>query len=185
MFDFSNTPVATSTTFITPGIYRFKVKDVKLGKSSGKGSEYLEVIFNQDELEFSEKFFLTAKALPRLQYLHAGWTGKPCAKTFKNVEEIEAYFKKLLVNPKAPAKAVLVGGQISKDVVYATLPYADFVLEGDDIKYGPFEEDSALYKNNVRHAKKSETEGTSNSILNESASSSPAETAAAEDDLPW
>lgn len=52
------------------GIGSFTVNGITVGKSSVKGTPFLEVSFqNSENIPFSERFYLTAKAMPRVKEL--------------------------------------------------------------------------------------------------------------------
>jgi adenylate cyclase class IV len=168
MFDFSKTEAAKSSTFLKPGVYRLKPTKVTLG-AFPKGTKYLEVTFEtEDEVEFSEKFSLTDKAIGRLQYLHEAFFAKKCEKAFKSEDEVAAYFKKALTT-KSIVKNVILGGEISGNNVYASLPYTNFVDTDEALDLGEFEEDGEEWKKYVkkRTTNTSEVAGKDNGILND------------------
>lgn len=170
MYDFKNTESAKGVSFLTPGVYRLQPNKVELG-AFPKGTKYLAVTFEtEDEVEITEKFVLSEKAIGRIQYLHEGFFGKKCEKVFKSEEEVEAYFRKALTTKKL-VKSVIIGGEIAGTNVYASLPYTNFILEDDsDMELGVFEEGSEEWKKFVKKratTNSSEVEGKANGILNE------------------
>lgn len=205
-YDFSKTEAAAASSYLVPGFYRMKVTAVKLETMANeKATKYLGFIFSTDDgTSFTEKFFLSEKAIARLQYLHEAWTNKKCDKVFKTDKEVEAYFAKLFANPKAPSKLLVVGGEESKDKIYAQLPYSGFVVTDEEgVEEGPFEEGDANWKKYVKHSSRTnESTGRGNGRLNETdendtPDSTPSKTASkkavkktddeeeAENDLPW
>lgn len=169
MYDFKNTEAAKGVSFLTPGVYPLQPNKVELG-SFPKGTKYLAVTFTTEEdVEITEKFVLSEKAIGRLQYLHEGFFGKKCEKVFKSEDEVEAYFRKALTTKKI-VKNVVIGGEISGNKVYANLPYTNFIVENDELEVGEFEEGSEEWKKFVKkrvNQNSSEVEGKDNGILNE------------------
>jgi hypothetical protein len=178
-FKFSNAKAATSNQYLNPGIYKLKVTEVTKDKFSQKGTPYLGIKFeNEDGLSFVEKFsFGTDKssevALTRLQYIHVGFFGKECSKDFNTLDEVVNYFRKaLLEGKKTIVKTIVVGGNESGNNVFACLPYAGFILEGEDeenAELGEFDPGSKEYKKVVKkNTSVSEVADRPNGILNDS-----------------
>lgn len=191
-FDFSNAESAKEVSYLKPGVYAMKITEVKLDKFP-KGSPFLGITFETaDGLKLTEKMgFSTEKALEvfisRLQYLHEAWTGKKLDKVLKSVEEVEAYFKKTFVNPKAGTRNIIVGGEVNGKNVYAALPFTNFITT--DLDEGEFTEGSDEWKKYVKASnRKSEASGKKNGILNEDADDQTEDggsEAAEEEDTPW
>jgi hypothetical protein len=195
-FDFKNTEAAKEVSFLKPGVYAMKVTEVKLDKFP-KGSPYLGITFETaDGLKLTEKMgYSSDKALEvfvsRLQYLHEAWTKKKLDKVLTSAEDVEAYFKKTFVNPKAGTRLIIVGGEVSGKNTYATLPFTGFIV-GDDSKLteGEFEEGSEEWKKYVKASnRKSEATGKKNGVLNEDDDDATDDAAeddtAGEEDTPW
>jgi hypothetical protein len=153
VIDFSQVDVPQSNKYLEPGMYRLKIdaESVKLMTPQGK-NPYLTVTFiNKDGASVTEKFFLTKKALPRLQYLHEAWFSKKLTSTFATFEEVGKYFAKVLTT-KIVARPMIVGGKIAPDgKFWVGLPFDGFVVV-DETKFveGPFDKDSDEYKRVVR-----------------------------------
>src|SRR5688572_15454988 len=99
VIDFSKIDVPQSSKYLEPGMYRLKVdaENVKLMTPQGKNM-YITVRFvDKNGASVTEKFYLTAKAMPRLQYLHEAWLSKKLTVQFKTFEEVGNYFIKLLI----------------------------------------------------------------------------------------
>lgn len=176
-YNFGKTKAATANQYLNPGIYKLKVSEVTQDKFP-KGSPYLGIKFeNEEGLSFVEKFgFGTDKAtevaLTRLQYIHEGFFGKPCEKEFKNLEEITSYFAKALTGGKKTiVKTIVVGGNESGTNVFASLPYAGFILSDEDAEsaeLGEFEVGSKEYKKVVKkNNQTSEVSDKKNGLLND------------------
>jgi hypothetical protein len=149
MFDFKNTEAAKGVSYMTPGVYALKPVKVELG-AFPKGTKYLGITFeNEDEVQITEKFVLSEKAIGRLQYLHEGFFGKKCEKQFKSEGEVEAYFRKALTT-KEIVKNIIIGGEISGANVYASFPYTNFIDEEGALELGEFEEGSEEWKKYVK-----------------------------------
>lgn len=191
-FDFKNAEAAKEVSYLKPGVYSMKITEVKLDKFP-KGSPFLGITFETvDGLKLTEKMgFSTEKALEvfisRLQYLHEAWTGKKLDKVLKSVEEVETYFKKTFVNPKAGTRNIIVGGEVNGKNVYATLPFTNFITT--DLDEGEFTEGDELWKKYVKTSNfKSEASGKKNGILNEDAEDTTDDAGGsteAEEDTPW
>lgn len=196
-FKFSKVEAATESAYLKPGVYKCKVSEVKLGSSKTKGTPSLDVTFTtENDLSITENFYLSEGALGRIQYLYQAWAGKKLDKDFESAEEVAAFFKKTFTS-KAPAKLLIVGGEIDGTKVYARLPFTNFVT--DDLEEGEFEEGDENYKKHVK-VKNVQTAATGkkNGILNDSDDEKPADKKAtktskkeekveeaADDDTPW
>jgi len=166
--DFSKVPVATSSSYLEPGMYRLKVDPTgtKVVSAQGKTS-YLAVKFvAENGGALTEKFFLTAKALPRLQYLHEAWFGSKLDKSFKTYEDVGEYFKTYLTK-KVVARPMITGGKFTADgKFYSGLPYTGFVIADESVfEEGPLDPESARYKNVVTVEKPNPAVANNNSAL--------------------
>lgn len=188
--DFSNVEVAKGSEYLEPGMYRLKVDadNVKVETPENK-TPYLSVkLVSENGSSITEKFFLTAKALPRLQYLHKGWFGKELSRTFTNFIEVGNYFKAALTS-KIVTRPVITGGKVTPDgKFYSSLPYTDFILPDGikDFEEGPFEKDSERYKRVVRIEKANPLVANSNEALLSNTSEPKGYVPAANaGDMPW
>lgn len=154
-FDFSAIPVPQSGNYLQPGYYTVNISDIKYVKpteTKADGSaktSYLEITFQADQGSITEKFYITPKALSRLQYLYANMVGSPLDKAFKNEEQIGAYFEKAFSSDKAKTikKNIVVGGKEVGERVFAAIPYSDYFLPEDmNPEFGAFDANSSLYK---------------------------------------
>lgn len=158
-FDFGNTSVPKNGSYLQPGQYRLfisKAEFVKPTETKNDGTPktpYVEVTFEGDAGQMSEKFYVTPKAIDRLQYLHFAWFDKKLEKVFENADQVGTYFQKVLpMKGKEIVKSMTVGGKQGSDgKIYASLSYSGFVLPDEmNIIEGPFEPNSLNYLNNVK-----------------------------------
>jgi hypothetical protein len=151
--NFSDVPAASANEYLEPGMYRLSVdKEGTKVVTENVKSPYLQVRFvAANGASVTEKFFLTAKALPRLQYLHEAWFNKRLERSFDSFKDIGEYFKAGLT-AKIVSRPMVTGGKITADgKFYSGLPYSGFVIMSEaDFEEGPFEKDSVRYKNAVR-----------------------------------
>jgi hypothetical protein len=167
--DFGSVNAASSTEYLEPGMYRLKVdkEGTKLVTPEGK-TPYLNVRFTSENgASLNEKFFLTAKALPRLQYLHEAWFNKRLDKKFTSMLDVGKYFQAALT-AKIVTRAMITGGKITTDgKFYSGLPYTGFVLvDESQFEEGAFDKDSARYKAAVSYDKPNPAvAGTSSAVL--------------------
>jgi hypothetical protein len=193
-FNFGNAEAAAELEFLKPGVYAMKISEVKLGVFPQKKTGYLGITFtNEDGQSYTEKLsYASEKAvevfMSRLQYLHEAWTNKKLDKVFKSIEEVESYFGKAFVNPKAGTRNVIIGGETNGKVTYASLPFTNFIVPKDsDLELGEFEEGDANWKKYVKVSdRKSEASGKKNGILNDTSDNKEAATDADDsNDTPW
>lgn len=119
--------VAKETEYksVDPGLHTLTIKALEMAKAGDK--DVLRVTFTSKEsgADFNHNFFLTEKALPRLQYLITKFTGNPLEGNF-DVDALSA----ILVGK---TKSVVVDGQIigrEKDGVWYNNTYADLRFSG-------------------------------------------------------
>lgn len=183
LFDFSKVSAATQTEYLKPGFYNLSISDVKFEKKEG-ATPYLTVTFTDKNANIvKEKFFLTVKAMPRLQYLHESWFSKKLEKAFSSIDECAAYFEKALTSKKIN-KNVIVGGTINEaGKLYAGLPFTNFILPEDArFEEGAFDEDSANYKTYVKKSTpNSLLANTSDTLLPDTSTDSSDN----DEDMPW
>ena len=165
--DFSNVESAEGGSgWLAPGYYHVKPTAVELieakevGKNSSLKIEFTAVNEPYEGQTVKAQFFLTAKALPRLQYLHEQYFGMKLetkAITFKQLQE---YFsKKMLAKPKTIFLHVTGREGVDKNgnvQIYGDLPFADFIIdesENPNVEEGAFEEGSAIYNKSIRRQK--------------------------------
>lgn len=182
--DFDKVNAAQSPEFLEPGMYRLKVdkEGTKVVTPDGK-TPYLNVKFVSEKGAFiNEKFFLTAKALPRLQYLHEAWTSKRLDRSFKSMLEVGAYFQAFLT-AKIVTRPMITGGKLTVDgKFYSGLPYTGFVVADEALfEEGAFDKDSARYKNVVQLEKANPTAAGTNAAILPAASGN----AGNGNDMPW
>ncbi len=92
IFDFSGVQAPTSNDYITPGQYNVDTIASTFTAPDGK-SPYMETIFtNTKGLSVKRKFFITAKAMKILQYVHEQIMGTALTKAFNSSEEVANYF---------------------------------------------------------------------------------------------
>jgi hypothetical protein len=156
LIDFGQVPAATAQEFLEPGMYRLKVNrdKTKVEEPVGK-TPYLSVQFvNEGGSSLTEKFFLTAKALPRLQYLHEAWFSKKLDIKFKSFTDIGKYFVNALTS-KIVTRPMIVGGKIAANgKFYSGLPYSGFVVADESqFEEGAFAKDSDQYNRVVKKEK--------------------------------
>lgn len=188
MFDFSKIDSAKEVKKLQPGCYVLAPTAVELNKE-GK-TPRLVITFSGEAGEFKENFFLSEKAMARLQYFHENWWGKRLEKAFSSLEEIHAYFEKL-VSAKHVPRTVIVGG---REYVYngevrvgVNMPYTGFILrEGSEVDLGPFEPNSVLYNRFMQRIDRSIL-STNDTVLSGGDDSAPSTPKAdlEDDDLPF
>lgn len=189
VIDFGRVDAAAETTYLEPGMYRLKVDKDRTNLVAPEGkTPYLSVKFvNENGAGINEKFFLTAKAMPRLQYLHETWFNKKLDKTFTSFIAVGEYFKAALTS-KIVTRPMVVGGKITPDgKFFSGLPYTGFViLEEALFEEGAFDKDSEQYKRVVKTEKVNPAvANTDSSILPEAGYTAPSGPAAPAGDLPW
>lgn len=157
-FNFKGVEAAKPSSYLKPGRYRVRVSEVTDGKFEQSGIPYVEITFQtQDKLSIAEKFVLKSKEpnpkfnpISRLVYLHEAWLGEGIDQDFKSPAEIAAYFKKALMNKKAGAKTIVVGGEVSGKIVYGRIPLAGFIETDADVELGEFTEGDENWAKYVR-----------------------------------
>jgi len=169
VINFGQVPTATSSSYLEPGMYRLKVDPAgtKVVKNPGK-TTYLAVKFVADNGgNLTEKFFITAKSLPRLQYLHEAWFNKKLDKQFATYDDVADYFQKALTIKPEVSRPMITGGKVTADgKFYAGLPYTGFVVADEgQFEEGPFDPTSARYKNVVTLEKPNPAVANTNAAL--------------------
>ncbi len=186
VLDFGGVESAVAKSYLRPGLYTLSVSSVKLETPENK-NPYINVSFtNKEGGVVSEKFFITVKALGRLQYLHEAWCGKKLDKMFASAKDLANYFERGLMSKKVE-RNMIVGGQYSEDgtKVYASLPYTNFIIaESQAFEEGEFEEGDKRWNEYVRKSQKTAATGTSSAILSDTAPTSRDNSADATD-TPW
>jgi hypothetical protein len=157
LFNFNEVEAAegklNTSNYLKPGAYMMKPTDCTYGTSSQKGTPYIEVQFTATSTnpEYHDgiaktKFWISAKALPRLQYFHLHAYGKGIDKQFDNEQEIYDYFKSVIKGVETKPKAMWVGGSISQDGqnLYSDIVYSGFYINTEENEFveGPVEEGS-------------------------------------------
>lgn len=182
-FDFSKVESVKETKYLKPGTYLLSVSEVKLEQPDNK-TPYLNITFSGKEGLVKQKFYLSPKSFPNLQYLHENVFGKPLTKAFENVEQVAAYFEKALTLKKVE-KPFIVGAQLSSNgKLYSELPYGRFIIkDGVDYTVGEYEVGSPRYNEVVRKADStgSASLSTDSAIIPDEAG----EIVDTGDDMPW
>lgn len=181
--NFGSIDAAQTPEFLEPGMYRLKVdkEATKVVTPEGK-TPYLNVKFVSETGGFiNEKFYLTAKSLPRLQYLHEAWFSKRLDKSFKSMVEVGTYFQAALTS-KIVTRPMITGGKISADgKFFSGLPYTGFVVVDEgQFEEGLFDKDSARYKSVVSIEKPNPAVANTNAPIIPASTGNTSTT-----DLPW
>ena len=164
-FDFANVKSqegdalepSTGGKYLYPGMYMLSLVSVALGHSSVKNTPYMEVTLKAvsknpafNDKICKEKFFLSSKALSRVQYLYEVFFDKPLTNKFENAEQLVAHFDKLVNHEKVKLikKPIVVGGQISADKtkVYSNLPFTGYLVNESRFEEGAFEINGDMFK---------------------------------------
>lgn len=141
MFDFNNIELPENNNQDTPrqryyvntGLQPLTINTVELIYSSQKQTPGAEVTFADAEgIVMKETFWLSEKALPRVQYLVKGITGEPMTGQFATNEEVVAVLAAKLVGKTA--NIVVDGENRTKEKdgktytnTYPVLRYRDFI----------------------------------------------------------
>lgn len=139
MYNFENVEVPSGEqrkTYLKPGMYELKLTNVEgfvtnpsdPKKTPTHGMEF-EFTCTSTNMEYDNsiiscRFYITEKAMPRLQYLHNGLFDKPISRTFTNESEIVTYFKSLV--PHSTLVKMITGGKNVNGKLYTDLPYMNF-----------------------------------------------------------
>lgn len=170
-FDFNNVSIPEVSSYLQPGFYNLSVIDVKFEKPEGK-TPYVKITFGNKFGQVPENFYITPKALVRLQYLHEAFIGKKLDKAFDGVDGVGAYFTKLFSNDKARqiVKLMTVGGKESnKGLIFPNLPYSNYVIEDTmNVQEGPFEKGDYNYTQYVRKAEVNASSNTESVMIPDS-----------------
>lgn len=160
--DFSGVEPVEGGGYLSPGYYHVKPTGVELveakeaGKSSSIKVEFTAINDPYEGQMVKAQFFLSAKALPRLQYLHERYFGVKLENKAITFKQLEEYFsKKMLAKPKTIFLSVS-GREGTDGKIYGDLPFADFIIDEGihpEIEEGAFEEGSALYNKSIRKQK--------------------------------
>ena len=125
-FNFDNVDDA-GKGFTQPGtIGIFTIKEVNFGNSTNKQTPYMELVLEDESSSFKEAFYLTAKALPKVQHMALA-TGEKISG-----DVTEDALKARFVNKKAALK---VFGSVNeeKGTVYASLGFGGFAKPVDKL----------------------------------------------------
>jgi len=150
-FDFAATEIPKDTKYLQPGHYKLVISEVEYVQPDGvktgtmeKKTPYLAIKFEGKEGQMTEKFFLTPKAIDRLQYLHLMLFDKKCDRSFASSDLLAAYFEKVFMHKKIEKMYCVGGKETNTGKVYACFPYSNYILPDKmDIDEGPFEKGSA------------------------------------------
>lgn len=129
--DFKGVDQAKGKPMTVPGtIGLFTITAVKFDKSKEKQTPYMEVTFDHesDGTQFRHSFYLSQKALPRIQHLIASATGSEI--TEKITHEI---LPKKLMGKKIGLKVL---GEISnKGKGFPTISYSGFATSPEEVQF--------------------------------------------------
>lgn len=189
-FDFSTVDVPVSANYLQPGFYKLGITAAEYVKPTGEKPDgtpktpYVEITFSGEAGMMKEKFFVTPKAINRLQYLHLAWFDKKLEKLFTDEDSVGAYFSKLMTM-KPIVKTIEVGGKQGTDgKIYAALSHSKFILPDDmHVIEGPFEVGSPSYVRVVKMLPANASTGTNEVML--PSSSSNVSSSNIIDDLPF
>ncbi len=152
-YDFKSTEVIKNVSYLSPGQYVLTVRSAEYIKPEGKKTDgsaktpYLDVTFGGDSGEVGVKFYITPKAIARLQTIYTDWFGINCDKLFESTDAVGAFFEKAFTSEKAKKtyKRMMIGGKQAQDgKIYAELPYSNYIVpdNAEGFIEGPFEKDS-------------------------------------------
>ena len=143
--NFNGIGVAESTAYVTPGYRVMYFGKCEAISSTAKGTPGIQFLLNNGEGgTFKADFWLSAGALPRIQYLHKAVFGKLLNEVM-TPGELAAYFNKG-ISPKKPYNFI-IGGKKSGDKTYCELPFTNFIVpDGEGFVAGDFtHEDEKRY----------------------------------------
>lgn len=183
VIDFSQIDSAASTSYLEPGMWRLKVDKEKVSVETPAGkTPFLSVRFVAESgASIVEKFYLTAKVMPRFQYLHEAWFNKKLDKKFTSMIEVGNYFKAALTS-KIVTRPMITGGKLTLDgKFFAGLPYTGFVVVDESLfEEGAFDKDSVRYKQVVQVEKPNPAVANTNAEILPTANGT-----VNTDDMPW
>ncbi len=151
-FNFKDVEVPQETlSYVKPGFWTLAPTKAELVEKEGK-NPYISITFEGKGGKMMEKFYLSEKAMVRLQYLHqALYEGKRIEKDFKNAAEISTYFNTLFTRKRVDLPLIVGGKESADGKVYANLPFLNFVVNNDmPFEEGAFEVGTARYKDVVK-----------------------------------
>lgn len=173
-FSFKDVEIPQSNQeYVVPGFWKLAPIKAELVEKEDR-TPYMAVTFEGERGKMVEKFWLSEKAMGRLQYLHAGLYNKKLEKEFKTAAEVVAYFNKLFESKRIEVPLVIGGTRNSAGRVYVNLPYSDFIINDERFEEGPFEEGSSRYNSVVRDEVQRDAPKTDRPILDDDG-----------DKLPW
>lgn len=121
---FTNEPAS----ILLPGKYIVTIKTIKFNQTPGK-TPFLLVVFERESTKevIFEKFYLTEKALDRLQHLHEIAFKKSLEANFENFEQVGDYFIEAFKHDTIKI-GIVVGGEIVEGKLYSKLPFKYFAF---------------------------------------------------------
>jgi hypothetical protein len=130
-YNFSNVKAAENKAFTEPGtIDVFKITKVEFVDSKEKKTRGMEVTFENETSSFRHTFWLTEKALDRIQYLAVRVLKKEITGNDVNEEQLKAMF----TGKTLPLK--VIGGVSKNGKGYADLAFAGFSADKkEDLKF--------------------------------------------------
>lgn len=137
--DFGGVAAASEYSMTSPGTRGIFVIDVvAFGTSKEKSTPFMELTFvnKAESTSFRHKFYLTAGALPRIQYLHVQVNGSEITAGSMDQTALEA---KLTAAFKGKEVALKTTGQVNEDngKAYVDLPYSGFAKPAAAYKSDP------------------------------------------------
>lgn len=197
VFDFKNIEVSSeeNNSYLQPGMYILSAKSAKFVKPEGKKTDgspktsYLEITFGGDMGQITHKYFITPKALERLQTIYTVWFDKKCEKAFDSMEAIGAFFELAFNSEKAKqvSKRMIISGRQVGDKVYGDIPFSRYIVDDNAewFKEGPFAKDSADWAFHVKVEKGNVSSTTDDVMIPVDNSPTSKVQSSFEDDLPF
>ena len=149
MINFSEVQVPVETSYVKPGFWKMAPTKAELVEKEGK-VPYLDITFEGTKGKLNDKFFLSEKAVGRLQYLHEGLYEKRLEKSFANNTELAGYFNTLFTKKSVPLNLIVGGEEAANGKTYANLPFTGFITSDDNFEEGAFEPGTARYNEVVK-----------------------------------
>lgn len=159
-FNFDNVSSAAERIMTQPGTLGiFKISEVTFGVSKEKQSPFMELTFEDKDSSFKHPFYLSEKALPRIQSVIKAVMGKEVK---GNINE-----EQLVVMLKGKEIALKVTGQVSnKGKGYPNLSFGGFCKPKGEVQFLEFnskenDEIAAAKAAIARNSSAGDSEGTS------------------------
>lgn len=153
VYNFKETEPSKDMQYLRPGTYRLTIQNAVYTKPNGQKPDgspktpFLEITFVGDSGQMSSKFYITPKAIERLQTFFTNWFDQKLDKVFDSTDAVGAFLEKAFTSEKAKKtfKRMVISGRQVGDKVYADLPFKGYIVPDtiEDWKEGPFEKGSA------------------------------------------